>query len=145
MMEIWEYEEINCIMKKYMKLSKIKKIVVKAADFWMDEIEIDCDIFDDVYLEASTRAVEKRRNLPGFLLSATLECWEKKDFNNTNKHFCYNTYFVLVNAGMHKKSEIFRDNFTRMYGVDLQKESLKGNNDDGNTNINQSESGSFGH
>ena len=119
-------------MKKYMKSLTLKKVVIKCADFWMDEIEIDSEIFDDVYIEAATRAVEKRKDLPGFKITIILECWEKRDFKNPNKHFCYNTYRVLINAGLYDKAEILRLNFMKLHGVDIQKESLKGEN--GNTN-----------
>ena len=114
-----------------MKPSTLKKIVVKCADFWMDELEIDPEIFDDVYVEAATRAIEHRKDLPGFKVTVILECWEMKDFKKPEKHFCYNTYRVLINAGMHDKAEILRLNFMKMHGIDLQKESLKGEN--GNT------------
>ena len=117
-------------MKKYMKSSTLKKVVIKCADFWMDEIEIDSEIFDDVYIEAATRAVEKRKNLPGFKITIILECWEKRDFKNPNKHFCYNTYHVFINAGMYDKAEVLRMNFIKIHGIDLQKESLKGENGD---------------
>jgi hypothetical protein len=131
-------------MKKYMKSSKIKKIVVKCGDFWMDEHSIDSDIFDDVYVEAATRAVENRQNLPGFKVGIIIECWEKKDFAKPNKHICYNTYRVLVNAGLYDKAEIMRTNFMKMYGTDLRNESLKGDNN-GTDDIQQSESGSIGN
>ena len=75
--------------------SKIKKVVVKCDKFWMDEFEIDSDIFSDIYMEAATRAIEKRKNVEGFKLTAVLECWEKKHYNIPDKHFCYNTYFVM--------------------------------------------------
>jgi hypothetical protein len=116
-------------MKKYMKSSTLKKVVVKCSDFWMDELEIDSEIFDDVYVEAATRAIEKRKDLPGFKVTVIIETWEKKDFKKPDKHFCYNTYRILINAGMHDKAEMLRLNFLRMHGVDLQKESLKGEND----------------
>jgi len=116
-------------MKKNMKAQMLKKIVVKCADFWMDELEVDSDIFDDIYLEAATRAIEKRKDLPGFKVTIVIETWEKKDFKKPERHFCYNTYRVLVNAGLHDKAEMLRLNFMRMHGVDLQKENLRGNND----------------
>jgi hypothetical protein len=53
-----------------------------------------------------------------------VECWEKKYEKNLDKHFCYNTYFVLINAGLHKKAEMLRLNFFKMHKIDLQKESL---------------------
>ena len=91
-----------------------KKIVVKCADFWMDEHEIDSEIFDDVYIESATRAVEKRKNQKGFQVAVIIECWEKKDFKRPEKHFCYNTYRVLINAGLHDKAEMLRNNFMKM-------------------------------
>lgn len=133
-------------MKKYMKSSKIKKIVVKCADFWMDEFEIDSEIFDDVYVEAATRAIEKRNTILGFKVGAIIECWEKKDFAKPKKHICYNTYRVLTNAGLHGKSEMMRANFMKMYGIDLRNESLKGDNNDPRTtttDAQQSDSGSI--
>lgn len=114
-------------MKKIIENSNIKKIVVKCAKFWIDEFEVDANIFDDVYLEAATRAVEKRKNLPGFKITIFLECWEKKDFAKFENHYCYNTYYVLINAGLHEKAEIFRKNCIKVNSVDLQKESLKAN------------------
>jgi len=129
-------------MKKYMKSSNIKKVVVKCADFWMDEFNIDSDIFDDIYVEAATRAVEKRQNLSDFKVGVIIECWEKKDFLKPAKHICYNTYHVLINAGIHHKAEIMRKNFMTMYGNDLRNESLKG--DDGTNDIKQPDSGSIG-
>ncbi len=125
-----------------MKSSKIKKIVVKCGDFWMDEHSIDSEIFDDVYVEAATRAVEKRQNLPGFKVGVIIECWEKKDFTKPQKHICYNTYRVLINAGLHDKAEMMRHNFLKMYGTDLRNESLKGDN--GTSDIKQQDSGSIG-
>jgi len=134
-------------MKNNMKLQALKKIVVKCADFWTDEFEIDSETFDDVYVEAATRAVERRKDLPGFKVTVTIECWEKKDLKIPEKHFCYNTYRVLVNAGLHKKAEIFRENFKKVSNIDLQKESLKGEDEDDRGNItttNTTNSGSLG-
>ena len=120
-----------------MKSPALKKIIVKCSftggEYWMDEHEIDPEIFDDVYVEAATRSIEKRRDLPDFRVAVILECWEKKDFKRPEKHFCYNTYRVLINAAMHEKAEMLRFNFLQLQGIDLQKESLKGEND-GNTN-----------
>ena len=127
-------------MKKSMKPPTVKKVIVKCGEFWMDEVEIDSEVFDDFYVEAATRAIEKRRDLPGFKVTVIIETWEKKDFKKPAKHFCYNTYRILINAGMHKKAEMLRINFMKMHGIDLQKESLKGEN--GNTD--ESKPGSDG-
>lgn len=109
--------------------SSLKKIVVKCGDFWMDEHEIDSEIFDDVYVEAATRAIERLRSGPGFKVTVIIETWEKKDFKRPEKHICYNTYRILINAGMHVKAETMRLNFLNAHGIDLSKENLKGNND----------------
>ena len=107
----------------------------------MDEFEIDSEIFDDIYVEAATRAIEKRKDLPGFKVTVIIETWEKKDFKKPDKHYCYNTYRILINAGMHDKAEMLRLNFMRMHGIDLQKESLKGENDkNGNTTTSEPKS-----
>ncbi len=60
-----------------------------------------------------------------------MECWEKKDIKKPDKHFCYNTYFILVNASLHNKAEVLRVNFMKLHKIDLQKESLRGNANDG--------------
>lgn len=114
-------------MKKYMKSSTIKKVVVKCLD-WKEEINVDSSIFDDIYMEAATRAIEKRKNLPKLELAVIMECWEKKDMKDPTMHFIYNTYFVLINSSMHEKAEILRLNFLKEYKLDLRKEKLK---DDG--------------
>lgn len=118
-------------MNKSMKSTTIKKVVVKCASLWSDEVEVDSSIFDDIYMEAATQAIEKRKTQPGLKVTVVLECWEKKDTKKADKHFCYNTYFVLVNCGLHEKAEQFRINFKKLHNIDLQKESLKGNPDDG--------------
>ena len=127
-----------------MKMSKIKKIIVKCQDFWTDEIEIDSDVFDDVYIEAATRAVESRINLPDFKLTVMLVCWEKKNFSKPEKHFGYNTYQILINGAFHNKAEVFRQNCIKLNGLDMKKENLKGNNAYGNPTNGQPNSGSLG-
>lgn len=119
-------------MKK-MKATSLKKVVVQCSTFWKDEYEIDSNVFDDVYMEAATRAVEKRKSEEGFKVAVIVECFEKKDAKNSDKHYCYNTYFVLVNAGLHDKAEMLRLNFLKLHGIDLQKESIRGDEEDGGT------------
>ena len=133
-------------MKKNMKLPSLKKIVVKCADFWKDEFEIDSVLFEDVYVEAATRSIEKRKDLPGFKVTIIIETWEKKDLKRPEKHFCYNTYLILINAGLHDKAEMLRLNFMRMHGIDLQKEHLKGDNNGitDESKLNTPNSGSIG-
>lgn len=109
-----------------MKASKkLKTIIVKCLD-WFDKVDVDSEIHDDVYMEAATRVIEKNKNTPNFTVSIIMECYDKKDEKDPNKHFIYNTYFVLVNAGLHEKAEMLRLNFLKMNKIDLRKESIKG-------------------
>ena len=112
-------------MKKYMRSSKLRKIVVHCLD-WSDEVDIDGDIFDDVYMEAATRVIEKNKDTPNFSVSIVMKCYDKKDENIPDKHFVYNTFFVLINAAMYAKAELLRLNFLKIHKIDIQKQGLKG-------------------
>jgi hypothetical protein len=125
-------------MNKNMK-SVMKKVVVKCLD-WEDVIDIDSVIFDDVYMEAATRALEKRKDGEKFLVTVVMECYLKRDINKPDKHFVYNTYFVLVNAGLHQKAEVMRFNFLKSHGIDLRKEKIKGEENGPNDPKSQSNS-----
>ncbi len=111
-----------------MKLKGLKTVIVKCFN-WEDEIEVDSDVTNDVLMEAATEAVEKRKDLDGFKVAVVMECYEKKNIKDPEKHFMYNTYFVLVNASLHEKAEMLRLNFLKQHGIDLQRESLKGGDD----------------
>lgn len=110
--------------------SKLKKVVVRCLD-WEEEFSIDPGIFDDIYVEAATRALEKRKDGEKFLVTVVMECYLKKDEKDVDNHFIYNTYFVLINAGLYYKAEMMRLNFMKSHGIDLRKESLKGNDNNG--------------
>jgi len=114
--------------------SKLKKVVVRCLD-WKEEFSIDPEIFDDIYVEAATRALEKRKEGEKFLVTVIMECYLKKEEKVSDKHYVYNTYFVLINAGLHLKAEMMRLNFLKSHGVDLRKESLKGNDAQSNNPI----------
>lgn len=122
-------------MKDSMR-SKLKKVIVRCLD-WTEEFDIDPNIFDDVYMEAATRALEKRKDGEKFLVTVVMETYLKIDIKKPQKHYVYNTYFVLINAGLHFKAEMMRLNFLKSHGIDLRKESLKGDDNNG-TNSNQS-------
>jgi hypothetical protein len=120
-------------MKKSMKPSKkIKTIIVKCLN-WSDKVEVDSEIHDDVYMEAATRVIEKNKKTPNFTVSVVMECYDKNDEKDPYKHIVYNTYFVLINAGLHEKAEMLRLNFLKVNKIDLQKQSLKGD-ESGNPN-----------
>ncbi len=121
-----------------MKSSKVKTIIVECKlknSLDTKEFEIDPDIFDDVYLEAATRFAEQLVKAKNAKIAPILSTYEKKDVKNYNKHFCYNSYYVIVNAGFYKKAEMMRQNFMAGSGIDLKTQSLKSINNGKSTDI----------
>ena len=116
-----------------MKYENIKTIIVecKFKDSTKTvEFDIDSEIFDDVYLEAGTRFVENLAKKSGQKITPILTTFERKDIKNYKKHFAYNSYFLLINAGQYRKAEVVRQNFIKMTNVDLKLESIKNDNSD---------------
>jgi len=116
------------MLDKKMKSSKIKTVVVECKlrnDVYTKQFDINSEIFDDILLEASTRFAEQHVRKQNVKISPILTAWEKKDVKNYEKHFCYNSYYVIINAGFHKKAEIMRKNFMAATGIDLKQEKLK--------------------
>jgi hypothetical protein len=115
-------------MKQLNNSKKIKTILVErkfkdSTD--IKEYNVDADIFDDVYLEAATRYVEnyiKERNAK---ITPILSTYDKNDINDFSKHYCFNSYYIIINAGYHIKAEAMRDNFKKISGIDLKYEKLK--------------------
>ena len=121
------------MIKNQMKPSQIKTIVVECKmkdSYDTKEFEVDCEIFDDIFLEAATRFVEQHIKPPNARIPPILTAYEKKNYKNINKHFCYNSYYVIINAGFYKKAEVMRRNFISMSGIDLKKEKIKSDNKD---------------
>lgn len=111
-----------------MKSSKIKTIVVECRlkdNVYTKQFDVDSEIFDDVLLEAATRFTEQHIKKPNVKIAPILTAWEKKDEKNYEKYNCYNSYYVIINAGSHKKAEIMRKNYMSATGIDLKLEKLK--------------------
>lgn len=111
-----------------MKSSKIKTVVVECKlrdDVYTKQFDIDSEIFDDILLEASTRFAEQHVRKQNVKIAPILTAWEKKDAKNYDKYFCYNSYYIIINAGFHRKAEIMRKNFMTATGIDLKSEKLK--------------------
>ena len=116
------------MLDKKMKSSKIKTVVVECKlrdDVYTKQFDINSEIFDDILLEASTRFAEQHVKKQNIKISPILTAWEKKDAKNYEKHFCYNSYYIIINAGFHRKAEIMRKNFMAATGIDLKKEKIK--------------------
>jgi hypothetical protein len=110
-----------------MDTSTIKTVVVKLAPDNMYEIDVDADIFEDIYLEAATQAVEQCKVKKYGIMRHITECWEKKDSNIKKKHQYFNSYWILVNASLFKKAELLREKFQSQNDKDLSKEPIRGN------------------
>lgn len=113
-----------------MKSSTVKTIVVECKlrnSLNIKEYEVDSEIFEDPYMEAATRFAEQQVKKPGATITPILSTYDKKDVKNYDKHICYNSYYVVINAGYHKKAEIMRNNFKRLEHIDLKNESIKSN------------------
>ena len=99
----------------------LKTISVRSANWEMD-IQIDDDIFDDVYVEACTRILEKNIRVGNLTVSPFMEA----NIKNRKKIFVFNTYKILINAGYHKFAENLRFNFKKQTSIDLKYEPIKG-------------------
>ena len=103
-------------MVKNMKASAIKTFVVRLSKDSIHEIDVDCELFEDPFLEAETRAVEKEKLNKDVILRPILECWEKK---NPKRKVMSNGYWVLVNAGRYDRAERLREKFKIQTDCDL--------------------------
>lgn len=106
-------------MQKIMKSSAIKTIVVSLTADNLTEHLVDGDLFEDPFMEAATRAVEKCKKKKGAIIRPVTTCWEKK---TPKKVKMYNSYWILINAGCYAKAEQLREKFKAQSDVDLAKE-----------------------
>lgn len=127
------------MLDKKMKSLKIKTVVVECRlkdDVYTKQFDIDSEIFDDILLEASTRFAEQHVKKQNVKIAPILTAWEKENVKKYDKYFCYNSYFIIINAGFHKKAEIMRKNFMSATGIDLRMEKLKTEQKDGKSGKN---------
>jgi len=72
----------------------------------------------DAYLDAAKQAMLKLDPMKPRKVSVIMECCCKGE----RRSRLYNTYFVLLAAGMTTEAERIRERFKRMSGIDLAKE-----------------------
>jgi len=113
-------------MKKIMNpsVTNNKTIVVRLTADNVSEFDIDMDIFDDPFMEAATRAVEKTKKQRYGIIRAVTECWDKKVPKKSQIVYMYNSYWVLVNASCFSKAEQLRDKFKMQTNCDLAHEPI---------------------
>jgi hypothetical protein len=100
---------------------KPQNITVKSAG-WERIINVDPTIFDDVYVEACTQAMETNFKENNMLVAPFIEASVK----NKKRVYIFNSYKILSNAGYHTFAENLRKNVKRNMSVDLKNEPIRG-------------------
>lgn len=103
---------------------KMKKVTVTSGD-WKKIVSIDADIFDDIYAEACTRILEQMAKDKQIRLAAVMICWSEADVGK--KMLTYNSYKILINAGLHTQAEYLRKNLYKQTQIDWASEPIKSN------------------
>lgn len=105
---------------------KITKVTVTSGD-WKKTVDIDAEIFEDIYAEACTRIIEKMAKQKQIRLTAVMICWSENDIGK--KLITYNSYKILINAGLHKHAEFLRKNLYNQTKIDWATEPIKSNHE----------------
>lgn len=105
----------------------MRTIWVKTAN-WHKVIEIDETLFDNVFIEACTQAIElkTKETMPGedLLVNAVMYCSDLYSKQKDDQDKVVNTYKILLNAGKHERASILRDVFLKKMKIDLNKEPI---------------------
>lgn len=117
-------------MQRTMKLSTVKQMIVSINDKTF-EVAVDSSNFDDVYIEAATRIVEKHKKNMTFFhkMKVVADCYEKRHAKTPKKHIQVNMYHILLNAGLYSIAELLREKTKNIHNVDLQLEPVRGSKD----------------
>jgi hypothetical protein len=105
----------------------IKTVIVSSGN-WTKIVKIDNKIFEDIYTEACTQAIESLVKEKQLRVASVINCCLynsslPKDLYK-NMH-TFNAYKILINAGMHKYAEIVREHFIKNNNIDWATEPLK--------------------
>jgi uncharacterized membrane protein affecting hemolysin expression len=111
-----------------MKSSTTKVVIVKINGK-KSQVVVDAAIYDDIYLEAATRFVEKQKGSRAFFNKIKILglCYCKEDEERPENHQQVNLYHVLVNAAMYDLAELLREKTKNLHNVDLQIEPARSN------------------
>ena len=99
----------------------IKKIIVTSAN-WKETIQVDSDVFEDVYIEACTRAIEKMAKKKKINIGSVMVCWESGDSKNP---VTCNSYKMLINAGLHYVAAAAKKNLSAQGDIDWESEPFR--------------------
>lgn len=103
---------------------KMKKVTVTSGD-WKKTVSIDSEIFEDIYAEACTQILEQMAKDKQIRLAAVMICWAENDVGK--QMITYNSYKILINAGLHKQAEYLRKNLYKQTQIDWATEPIKSN------------------
>ena len=111
-------------MQRTMK-SSTSKVVIVEINGKKNQVTVDSAIYDDIFIEAATRVVEKhRKNLSFFhKINCVGKCYEKT--NDAVTHYQINMYYVLMNAGLYSIAELLRTKTKDIHKVDLQDQPVR--------------------
>lgn len=101
-----------------------KTVVVEMLKSRYDVI-VDANIFDNIHMEAATRIIEKYKDDRDFKVAAVMQCYDKAEEADLNKHMVYNTYYVFINAGLYVKAEKLRDIVKKTHNIDMKYDAMK--------------------
>jgi len=99
------------------------KLTVSCSD-WSREITVDDEIFDDIFIEAATQAIEdvfKTEKISELKLNMVMLVFHS---NKKRKSRLMNTYKIMINAGLHKYAETFRSELMKAYKIDFNEEPI---------------------
>jgi hypothetical protein len=111
-----------------MKSSTAKVVIVKINGK-KNQVTIDPETHDDIFVEAATQVVEKYKKDMSFFHKIRIigECYEKEDETNPSKHYQINMYHILMNAGLFSVADLLREKAKNLHNVDLQLEPVRAN------------------
>ena len=86
-------------------------------------IVVDTDIFDDIYVEACTRALESLLKENNLKMTPTMQCCVEES-SEVSDIVSVNTYKVLLNGSMPKQAEFLRQHLIKSMKIDWREEPL---------------------
>jgi hypothetical protein len=97
-------------------------VTVNSGD-WTKTLNIDSDIFDDIFTEACTRIVEHMSTEKKMILGPIMVC--NTGIGKRKKYATCNSYKVLLNAGLHVIAELFRKTVFEQTQIDWANEPFR--------------------
>ena len=101
--------------------SKKKSLLVNNANE-ESAIDVEPDLFEDIFLEACTRLLERNIKSGNYTVGPYINVRLKR---SRSKIYTYNTYLVLINASHHYYAENLRTAFKKQTSIDLKCEPMK--------------------